>query len=59
MVVGASLFGFAVGLLIGAVIVLAWSVVGFIVAVGRFLAKPPPSPPPGTPCAACLQSQAL
>jgi hypothetical protein len=49
----------ALGLLIGAAVILAWAVVGAVVAIVRYVATPPPPPPPGADCVLCTQLQAL
>src|SRR5262249_19140647 len=49
----------ALGLVILAGVILAWSAIGFIVAAIRFFITPPPPPPPGAPCATCFQLQEL
>jgi hypothetical protein len=54
------LAGAALGLLIGGIIVLAWSVIGFAVAIFRYLFVPFPSAPPtGTRCDTCIKLQGL
>ena len=55
----AGVAAFALGLLIGACIILAWGVIGFVVAAIRFFLTPPAPPPPGTPCAGCIELQEL
>jgi hypothetical protein len=55
----AELSAFALGLRIGALLVLAWATIGFVVAVIRFFLTPPPPPPPGLPCSTCTQLQEL
>jgi len=52
------LAGIALGFLLGAVVILAWSGIGFFVAVAHFLIlKPPPAAPPvavqAPDCGAC------
>jgi hypothetical protein len=49
--------GLALGLLIGAAIIGLWAVVGFVVAVTRYIVTPPP--PAAGPCATCTRLQAL
>jgi hypothetical protein len=55
----AGVAGFALGLLIAAGVILVWGVIGFIVAVFRYFITPPAPPPPGTPCAGCIELQEL
>jgi hypothetical protein len=45
----AELSAFALGLLIGALLVLAWATIGFVVAVIRFFLTPPPPSSSGPP----------
>ena len=55
----AFLAGGGLGLLIAVCILLAWGLIGFAVAAIRFFLTPPAAPPPGTPCARCIQLQEL